>query len=143
MSGAYVDSFGASRGSAVAIERRRAVSSGVRRRRRNVQRRDPDGTVVLVRDDAELASWPIGSPCRPDLDLVDQLARCALAARRLGCSIRLRDACTALLELLDLAGLRGMVEVATAGASGQVIGQTQGGEERGVDEVVVPDDPVA
>jgi len=96
-----------------------------------------------VRGDAELASWPIGGQLLADVALVDELARCALAARRLGCSIRLRDARAALLELLDLAGLRDVVDVVTGDASGQMVGETQGGEERGVDEIVVPDDPVA
>lgn len=61
--------------------------------------------VVLVRGDVELASWPLTRRDRPGLAVVDELARFQLAARRRGCSIRLRDACVELLELLDLLGL--------------------------------------
>lgn len=61
--------------------------------------------VVLVRGDVELASWPLTSRDRPGLAVVDELARFQLAARRRGCSIRLRDACVELMELLDLLGL--------------------------------------
>jgi hypothetical protein len=61
--------------------------------------------VVLVRDGSEV---PIGvarprSPC--PLELVDDLARFQLAARRLGWSIRLRARDPELVELLVLVGL--------------------------------------
>ena len=88
--------------------------------------------MVLARGATELASWPLPGCGRRDLSVVDELARLQLAARRLGCSIRVRDACAELLELLELAGLR--VEVG---------GEPEGSEQAGVDEVVVPDDPVA
>ena len=93
---------------------------------------DARAEVVLLRDGAEVASWPLPSGRRPDVSLVDELARLQLAARRLGCSIRLRHASVELSELLDLVGLG--VEVG---------GQAEGGEQPGVEEVVVPDDPVA
>ena len=86
-------------------------------------------TVVLVRDGAELSAWPLAG--RPDLAAVDELARLALAARRLGCVLRLRDADPALLDLLALVGLRG-----------EVVGEAEELEELGPEEVVVPDDPV-
>jgi len=41
--------------------------------------------------------------------VVDQLARLQLEARRLGCSIRLRNPCAALVELIELAGLDDVV----------------------------------
>ncbi len=88
--------------------------------------------VVLVRGNAEVSSWPLAGGSRPDLFMVDELARLQVAARRLGCSIRLRDACTELSGLLDLVGLR--VEVG---------GEAEGGEQASVEEVVMPDDPVA
>lgn len=94
--------------------------------------------VVLVRGDAELASWPLPRGDRPDLAVVDQLARWQLGARRLGCSIRLRDACPRLVELLDLVGLGELV----SGLGLETRGQAEGGEQRGVEEVVMPDDPV-
>jgi ABC-type transporter Mla MlaB component len=87
--------------------------------------------VVLVRGGAEVACWPLWGCGRPDLATVDVLARLQLAARRLGCSIGLRDASVELLELLDLVGL------------GQALGKAEGSEQAGVDEVVVPHDPPA
>ena len=41
----------------------------------------------------------------PDVVTVDALARLQLAARRRGCSVRLRGASEALLELVELMGL--------------------------------------
>jgi ABC-type transporter Mla MlaB component len=52
-----------------------------------------------------MPSWLLARWCRPDLALVDQLARLQLHARRLGCSIRLRGADAELVELLALVGL--------------------------------------
>jgi ABC-type transporter Mla MlaB component len=43
---------------------------------------------------------------RPDAVTVDALARLQLAARRLGCQVRLRDASDELLELVAFMGLR-------------------------------------
>jgi hypothetical protein len=96
--------------------------------------------VVLVHGDAELASWPLVGRGRPDLAMVDELARLQLAARRLGCSVGLRQACPELLELLALVGLRAVLAPRLPRKVG---GQLEGGEERGVEEVVVPDDPIA
>ena len=78
---------------------------------------------------------------RPDLSVVDGLARLVLAARRQGCSIRLRDVCEELSVLLDLVGLAEVTGV--AGLRGQAGGKPEGGEQTGVEEVVVSDDPVA
>ena len=93
-------------------------------------RREALATVVLVRGCDEVASWPLAG--RPDLDAVDALARLALAARRLGCAIRLRDADP------DLAGLLALV-----GLAREVVGEPEDREELRAEEVVVPDDPVA
>ncbi len=71
--------------------------------------RDLHATVVLVRGGTEVASWPLTGEERPDLCTVDTLARLQLAAGRLGCSIRLRDTCSELAALLDLAGLADLV----------------------------------
>ena len=67
--------------------------------------RDPTPYVVLVRGDAEVACWALPAGLRPDLSVVDQLARLQVTARRLGYSIRLRDAPSRLRELIDLVGL--------------------------------------
>ncbi len=117
--------------------------------------------MVLVRGDAELASWPLAGRDRPDLAVVGKLARLQLAARRRGCSIRLRDACVELLELLDLLGLGEIVSSAAdprprdrvaprdrdggcreGGLCRKAGGETEGSEQVGVEEVVVTDDPV-
>ena len=65
--------------------------------------------VVLVCGDAEVACWPLPEVQNPDLLVVGQLARLQLAARRLGCSLRLRGAPSRLRELIDLTGLSDIV----------------------------------
>jgi ABC-type transporter Mla MlaB component len=47
----------------------------------------------------------------PDAVTLDALARVHLAARRHGCDTRLCGASSELIELLDLAGLRGVLAV--------------------------------
>ena len=65
--------------------------------------------VVLVRGDTEVACWPLPAGQNPDLWMVDELARLQLAARRLGCSLRLRGAPSQLRELIELAGLSDII----------------------------------
>jgi hypothetical protein len=89
-------------------------------------------TVVLARDDGEVASWMLAGRGRPDLVVVDSLARYQLAARRMGYSIRLRDASEELWDLLDFVGLRVEAER-----------EAEHGKEAGVEEGVHPGDPVA
>jgi hypothetical protein len=86
--------------------------------------------VVLVRGGAEVASWPLPEGRCPDLSVIDRLARLQLAARRLGCSIRLRDAPGRLRELIDLAGLDGIVTGADDLATG-VTAEPAGGPADG------------
>jgi hypothetical protein len=62
-------------------------------------------TIVVMRHGANVASWALGGEAA-GLDTVDALARFALAARRLGYAIELRDVAVELEELLDLSGLR-------------------------------------
>ena len=93
---------------------------------------DVRAEVVLLRDGVEVASWPLlCDDGRVDLGAVDALARVQLEARRRGCTVWLRHACPDLIELLELVGLL------------QVIRQAEGLEQGRVEEVVVPDDPVA
>jgi anti-anti-sigma regulatory factor len=61
--------------------------------------------VVLARHGADVASWPLPRADHPDLSMIDELACQQLAARRMGCSIRLCGASPELCQLLDLAGL--------------------------------------
>ena len=95
---------------------------------------DARAEVVLLCDDAEVASWPLLCSGRLDLSVIDELARLQLSARRQGCSIWLRQACPELAALLQLVGLGDVLQVG---------GQPECGEQGGVEEVVVPDDPVA
>ncbi len=118
------------------------MTSVLRTRPMSVVRPDVDVAVVLLRDGMEVASWPLAGTGRPGLALVDELARLQLTARRLGCSIGLRDACAELAELLDLAGL-GEVVPRVGGLPLEAGREAEDGEQAGVEEVVVPDDPVA
>jgi hypothetical protein len=118
------------------------MSPVLERRRSGVLPEDQEVTVVLVRRAAEVASWSLTAPRTPTLAMVDELARLQLAASRLGCSVRLRGACRELQELLDLVGLTELL-VGAADLGVEAGRQPEGGEEVGVEEVVVPDDPVA
>ena len=85
---------------------------------------------------------------RPDLTLVDLLARVCLAARGLGAVVVVRTRGDDLGLLLDLTGLsrvlRPVLTVAVVDAGSQVRRQPEPREEPGVEEVVdVPDVPVA
>lgn len=71
---------------------------------------------------------PIDVDCarlvRPDVSLVDRVARLRVAARRLGFELRLVNAEPALVELVDLCGLSGALGV-------EVKRQPEEGEEAG------------
>jgi len=82
--------------------------------------------LFIVQGDAELVLGRL-SATRADLELVDAIARLHLAARRIGCAIRLEDVSTDLCELLELVGLGLRVEPAR---------EPEGSEELGVQEVV-------
>lgn len=86
---------------------------------------------MVLRAGAPVAALPLRVG---GLAAVDAVARLQVAARRLGCTVALRDPPGELLALLELAGLAGSVEV---------LGEPEGGEEAGVEEVVVADDPPA
>jgi anti-anti-sigma regulatory factor len=59
----------------------------------------------MIVDGAEIVLWepPVG--VRPDLGVIDRLARMQLDARRKGCELRLRNPCPDLLALVRLTGL--------------------------------------
>jgi hypothetical protein len=96
---------------------------------------DARAEVVLLRDGAEVASWPlVCEDGRVDLGAVNALARMQLQARREGCTVWLRHACPDLIALVAFVGLADVL---------QGSGQAEGLEQGGVEEVVVPDDPVA
>jgi hypothetical protein len=78
-----------------------------------------------------LASWRLSGTGRPDLSVVEGLARLQLAALRSHNRVMITEVCPELLELIDLVGLR--VEVP---------GQAEGGEYQfGVEEGVETTDP--
>ena len=93
-------------------------------------------SVTLVRGDREVRLGSVDGGTRCDLALVDALARLALAARRRGWSVRLDDVRDDLRALLVLVGLADAL-VPEPGR------QAEGGEERGVEEIVDPRDPPA
>jgi hypothetical protein len=73
--------------------------------RRTAVQRVVHGEAVLVCGDVELARWPLRGSDHPDLALVEEVARWHLAARHVGCAVRVRDACPELQELIELIGL--------------------------------------
>jgi hypothetical protein len=98
---------------------------------------DGDGTqvwchvVVLSPQGLVLAAGDLEGRGAPDMRAVERLARVALAVRRAGGVLAVRDASAALQELVDLAGLRR-----------QVFGQVEDGEQAlGVEKGVQADDP--
>ncbi len=111
------------------------MNSSVHRRRNTV-------LVVLVHGGVEVASWRLAWGGDPNLELVDELVRLQLTARRLGCSLRLRDAGVDLWALLDFLGLAEVV-AGVARLRLEVGGEVEDGEQVGVEEVVEPDDPLA
>jgi hypothetical protein len=68
-----------------------------------VERKKP--SVVVVDGGVEVALWRADHLDRPNLEVVQALAQLQLHAKRLGCEIRVRDACIELRGLLDLVGL--------------------------------------
>ncbi len=96
--------------------------------------------VVRAPGDVEVVSWPVAGADTDGLAVVDALARLQLAARRWGCSIRVRGAQDDLLGLIDLVGLKAVL---TGPSGGVRAGEAEGLEQLQVEEVVVADDPPA
>jgi hypothetical protein len=82
-----------------------AMNSLGGRRRSSVRRPEGDAIVVLAVGGTEMARWPLAGSCRPDLSVIDSLARFALAARRLGGDVTVSGAGPELLALIDFVGL--------------------------------------
>lgn len=106
---------------------------------------DGDGAwavVVLVDDKVEIVvGRMVGA--RPDLALVNALARLHLAAGRFGYSIRVRGRCEELCELLDLVGLADVVVVDSLRLPHEPRREAESGKQLGLEEVVEPGDPLA
>ena len=94
---------------------------------------NPTRVLFVDREGAEIVIGELDAS-RPDLALVDALARLQLAAKRRGRRMRLRDPPAELRGLLDLVGLRGALGV-------EPRGQAEVLEVLGADEVVQPRDP--
>ncbi len=62
--------------------------------------------VVVHRDGSELIRWGVPLDGRPDLDVVDELAKVALAAKRSDADVALHVFCPRLASIVDLVGLR-------------------------------------
>ncbi len=85
------------------------MTPGALRRPSGMQARRADATVVVRRGNTELLSWPLLLSGPPDVAVTDDLARLALAARRLDCDLCLRNVSADLSELLELVGLGAMM----------------------------------
>jgi anti-anti-sigma regulatory factor len=82
----------------------------------------------------------VGRLAVPDIGTVDALARLALAARRLGCSVILRGASPDLRDLLALAGMTRVIPCLALPV--EVVGESELREEPGgVEEERDPGDP--
>jgi len=94
----------------------------------------------LERSRAHVALCDLDELVEPDLVSVDALARLELAARRIGCGIRLRDAPPELGGLLVFVGLDGVIPRAGLGVEARR--QAEEREELlGVEEERELDDP--
>jgi hypothetical protein len=122
---------------------RRPMSSLPPRRRTSVQQPGRTTVVVVTADGLDVTSWPLAGADRPDLALADRLARCQLAARRLGWAIEVHGAEAPLADLLELLGWCGAVITAVVAppAGSGALGQAEQREQGRVEEVVVADDP--
>ena len=78
-------------------------------RQNDVRRPDGEAIVVLALGGTDLGQWPLPGSTRPDLAVVDTLARLALTARRLGAAVRLRNAGPELLGLVEFVGLDDLI----------------------------------
>jgi ABC-type transporter Mla MlaB component len=97
--------------------------------------------VLLEGGAADQVVCDTGALVAPDIDTVDALARLQLAARRLGCQLRLRHASRELQELFALAGLRDVIPF-SSDLGLEPSGQTEEREQGlGVEEEADPADP--
>jgi len=62
--------------------------------------------VVVHRAGVELTRWGVPLDGRPDLDVIDELANVALAAKRTEVEVVLHVFCPRLASIIDLVGLR-------------------------------------
>jgi STAS domain-containing protein len=84
----------------------------------------------LERNDPMLVVCDLGGLGRPDLEAIDAVARLALAARRLGCGVRLENASADLRDLVAFAGLADVLPCSTASPI-ESVGQAEQRKEPG------------
>lgn len=96
---------------------------------------DARTVLVVVDGDVVVARWRVEDPARPDLSMMETMARLHLAARRLGLRIRLDRPSVELRQLIDLVGLADLL--LDAGR------KSEGGEQLRVEKVVQPGDPLS
>lgn len=117
---------------------------------------------VMIVDGTEVVVWEAPPGVRPDLAVIERLARLRLDARRRGCGFRLRNPCADMVALIEFLGLAGVFGTdgtdddvvadqdgagagttrARAGATSvEVVGQAEGGEQARVEEVVEAGEP--
>ena len=77
----------------------------------SVLRPEGEAIVVLAVGGTEVARWPLAGSTRPDLSVIDSLARSALMARRRGGAITVQGAGPQLLRLINFVGLDDVVAV--------------------------------
>ena len=72
--------------------------------------------VVVHRDGREVTRWGVPLDARPDLEVIDELARVAVAARRGDDDVTVHVFCPRLASLIDLTGLGGVIGAEGFGA---------------------------
>jgi hypothetical protein len=94
-------------------------------------------------NDRMLVICDVGGLHSPDLDAIDAVARLALAARRLGCGVRLENASPELHDLVAFVGLDDVVSCVKASTVESRRKPEQREVTGGVEEEGDPGDPVA
>lgn len=95
--------------------------------------KEPTTVALIAGDGTEVVVGHVDAR-RPDLSLVDVLARLQLTAGRHGWVVLVRGAPEGLRALLDLVGLADVLAL-------ELRRKPEGGEQLGVEEVVEPRDP--
>jgi hypothetical protein len=105
-----------------------------------VGRSDPTTLTVTLTQGTEPIGVGRAASQQCDVALVDVLLRLSIAAKRLGWTVHVDGADDDLRELCAFLGLGELLAFASVLEPGR---QPEGGEERGVEEVVDPGDPPA
>ncbi len=95
----------------------------------------------LPRRPLPLVACDVSRIAQPDEGTLESLVRLQLAAHRLGVSFRLYNACPALVDLIEIAGLTDVLEVVPSGV--EMDGQAEEREQLRIDEEVLGGDRTA